>query len=168
MYGNPYQQVPAYAQYNPQADFFRQQMAQIAQPQPQQQSPFNQQQTSAYVQPIPTQPQYITRPVTNIEEAKAAMIDPLSTNIFTDFANSKIYVKKINNNGLAEFYSFSLDNSQQASQVDPNVGIYERLDRIESMLKESAVSVSTNAPTNGSTKSAGVAKSAGDATGEKS
>lgn len=152
-----YGQMPP--QYNPQEAFYRQQMQAIAQPMP----PYMPQ---PQPQHIPQQPQFITRPVTNIEEAKAAMIDPLSTNLFTDFANSKIYVKKINNNGLAEFYSFTLDNQQQP-QTDPNAGIYERLERIENMLKGGINDVKPNDSTNGTAKPTSVSKSTGNATGKE-
>ena len=45
--------------------------------------------------PMPQQPQIKTYFVTGIEEARAAMIDPLATNIFLDTSSGKIYMKNL-------------------------------------------------------------------------
>jgi hypothetical protein len=56
-------------------------------------------------------PDMICRAVSNADEARAAMIDPMSINIFTDFANGKMYVKRIDNNGNSLLHTFMLDNN---------------------------------------------------------
>ena len=43
--------------------------------------------------PPQQQPHIVTRFVTNMEEAKAAMIDGVSTNLFLDSGTGKIYLK---------------------------------------------------------------------------
>lgn len=136
---------------NPQADFYRQQMNSIAQPIPQQ--PINQ-----------MQPQTITRAVTGVEEARNSIIDPMSTNLFTDFANGKIYVKKINNNGLAEFYSFALEQETVEPKADPNAEIKERLDRIENLIKGEK-NVKPNNEPNANTKPTSLPKGNGNGKG---
>lgn len=78
----------------------------------------------------PPQPQIVSRFVTNIEEAKAALIDPLSINIFMDSANGKIYIKKMGDKGLSEFYSYTAEEAQK----DPITQINDRLSKIESFL----------------------------------
>lgn len=55
------------------------------------------------------QPNIICRIVTSIDEARAAMIDGLNTYIFADFANGKMYVKRIENNGAASLRTFALE-----------------------------------------------------------
>lgn len=69
--------------------------------------------------------------VTNIEEAKAALIDGFSCNLFLDSSNGKIYLKKINNNGLSEFIVYSANDSKPA---DPMAEINARLERIEAVI----------------------------------
>ena len=67
--------------------------------------------------------------VTSIEEAKASMIDGISTNLFLDTSTGKIYLKKVNNNGIAEFIVYSIE--EQKPQTDPIKEINERLSKIE-------------------------------------
>lgn len=173
--------------YNPSADYYRQQMNYIAQPpmpiqqqipqqmqQPMQQMQYNPMyQAQSQMQPqqqVQTQSGMITRAVTSVDEAKAAMIDPVSINLFTDFAHGNIYVKKINNNGLAEFYTFRVE---EQNQVDPLAGVYERLERIENYIRgdnnvPNAEPIANDGKSNGAAKSPSVSKSTGNATGEKS
>ena len=80
----------------------------------------------------PQQPQINSRFVTNIEEAKASMIDALSTNIFVDTNTGKIYVKKMNNNGQSDFYVYAIE--EQKPPRDPLEEINERLTKIENYI----------------------------------
>lgn len=83
-------------------------------------------------------PQVNCRFITNIDEAKAAMIDPLSINLFLDSGTGKIYLKKISNNGQSEFLSYSVEtnNSVNTSETIKIDEIKERLINIESFLGE--------------------------------
>ena len=81
--------------------------------------------------PYPQQPQINSRFVTNIEEAKATIIAPLSVNIFIDIASGKIYMKKMNNNGLAEFYEYIITDTKEETTFEQ---IENRLKNIEEII----------------------------------
>lgn len=58
------------------------------------------------------------RPVSNVDEANASMIDfDGSLHVFTDIANGKIYTKKMNLDGTIEFKTYS-ENIQQIKQTE--------------------------------------------------
>lgn len=78
------------------------------------------------------QPQIRTFFVTSIEEAKAAMIDPLATNIFLDTSSGKIYMKNMGNDGKPQFISYSIE--EQVIPKDPIAEINSRLTNIEKTL----------------------------------
>ena len=80
----------------------------------------------------PQQAQLNCRYVTNIEEAKASMIDAISTNLFVDTSTGKIYVKKLNNNGQADFFVYAIE--EQKKPKDPLEEINERLTKIENYI----------------------------------
>lgn len=113
----------------------------------------NAQQYGQQLLPFPPQqpqiPQVNTRFVTNIEEARAAMIDGVSTNLFLDSGTGKIYLKKMNNNGLSDFLVYSIEQSKEEKK-DPIEEINSRLSNIENALGGiiNAKSVS-NAQSNG-------------------
>lgn len=77
-------------------------------------------------------PQLKTFLVTSINEAKSAMIDPLSTNLFVDTSNGKIYLKKISNNGQQQFLVYTTDEEIPA---DPMSEINARLNKIEDFIE---------------------------------
>ena len=85
-------------------------------------------------------PQINARFVTSVEEARASMIDGFSTNIFLDTSTGKIYLKKLNNNGLADFLVYTTEEKQ----ADPLTEINTRLTKIENYLggKDESVSKS--------------------------
>lgn len=97
-----------------------------------QQQMFNPGQMYQQIQPQTTQ--FITRQVSNIEEAKACLIDPLSTFLFIDSSCGKIYMKRMNNNGLSDFYVFSVEENKQEMNQDPLEAINKRLENIENKL----------------------------------
>ena len=97
-----------------------------------QQQMFNPGQMYQQIQPQTTQ--FITRQVSNIEEAKACLIDPLSTFLFIDSSRGKIYMKRMNNNGLSDFYVFSVEENRQEMKQDPLEAINKRLENIENKL----------------------------------
>lgn len=79
-------------------------------------------------------PQVNSRFVTSIDEAKAAMIDPLSYNLFLDSGNGKIYLKKLANNGQSEFLAYSVEEIKEEKKQNPIEEINERLSNIEKFL----------------------------------
>lgn len=64
-----------------------------------------------YIMPQPVAPAFLKgRPVSSLEEARAAQIDlDGSLFVFPDLGNKKIYTKKINLDGTATLNSYSLD-----------------------------------------------------------
>lgn len=90
--------------------------------------------------PFPPQPTLNSRFVTSIEEAKASMIDAISTNLFVDTSTGKIYVKKLNNNGQADFFVYAIE--EQKKPKDPLEEINERLTKIENYIGGKNESVS--------------------------
>ena len=100
-----YQQYPHYPPQGYQQDIERKvRDAMHGQQQPQ----FQQQ----YQQPPQSGPGITCRFVGGIEEARAATIDPLTTSVFVDVANSKVYIKKIDNNGVSAMQSFGLETDK--------------------------------------------------------
>ena len=86
---------------------------------------------------FPQMPQINSRFVTSIEEAKASMIDGFSTNIFLDTSTGRIYLKKLNNNGMADFLVYTTEE-----RADPISEINTRLTKIEEYLGGTNESVS--------------------------
>ena len=78
--------------------------------------------------------------VTNIEEARAARIDGISYNVFLDSSTGKIYLKKVNNNGTADFLVYAIE--EQKAPPDPLEEINTRLTRIEEYIGGKNESVS--------------------------
>ena len=79
-------------------------------------------------------PQVNVRFVTSVDEAKAALIDGFSTNLFLDSGNGKIYLKKMNNNGLADFIVYEMEETKSDVAKDPMKEINDRLSNIERFL----------------------------------
>ena len=113
------------------------------------------------------QPQFITKQVTNIEEAKAYIVDPFNSYLFVDINSGKIYMKKMNNNGMSDFYVFSIEENVKQ---DPFAEINRRLDNIENKLgginvqsiSNDAESKSVSIGTNKKSKSKTISKSSGN------
>lgn len=114
---------------NPANDFYlrnAQIMMQQGYGQPCQQFPPQQQQTA----------QVSCCVVTSIDEARAAMIDPLSMSLFLDSSTGRIYLKRILNTGQAEFITYSVEQAQNEKKTDPIEEIKGRLSNIEKYLGE--------------------------------
>ncbi len=126
--------------------------------------------------PQPPVPQIKANWVSSVEEARASQIDFVSTNLFCDTANGKIYLKKIGDNGKPMFLTYSIEEEKSA---DPLSEINSRLMNIENYLGGRNESVSNDVgyaksepvhnPTvtepyavNDETKSAGFPKDAGN------
>ena len=61
--------------------------------------------------------------VTNVEEAKAQLVNPAAPTMFCNFGQNEIYVKYLDNNGQGQFCVFKLVMEQDKGQVDPLVVI---------------------------------------------
>ena len=79
----------------------------------------------------PQQPQIRANWVSSVEEAKASQIDFVSTNLFCDTANGKIYLKKIGDNGKPLFLTYVIE---EEVNTDPLSEINSRLMNIEKYL----------------------------------
>ena len=77
-------------------------------------------------------PRLVCKQVGSIDEARSAIIDPVSLYLFVDFSTGKIYVKKMGDNGHSEFYSYAQEIEQKP--VDPMDEIRQRLTNIENKL----------------------------------
>ena len=86
------------------------------------------------------QPQFITKQVSNVDEARAYIIDGINTYLFVDYQNGKIYMKRMNNNGQSEFYPFIMEQPQQEQRANPLDEINARLANIERRLGGAYVS----------------------------
>ncbi len=115
--------------YNPTNDFYLRQ-TQMSQPQFQ---PHGQRQE-----------QFIVIPVSNIEEARNAIINPMSTYLFVDYSTGKIYFKRMGNNGLAEFITYSIQEEVKEEKTDHFSEINQRLSNIETYLGGLNESISVN------------------------
>lgn len=94
--------------------------------------------------------QFVIKQVTNINEAKNAIINPLSIYLFVDYSNGNIYLKKMNNNGLSDFIVYSPQEEQKPN--DPFIQINERLTNIENKLGGINVQSISNAKSNDATE----------------
>lgn len=117
--------------YNPANDFYMRNAQQ-------QMLPFQQ---FTYQPPAP--PQIRANWVSSVEEAKASQIDFVSTNLFLDTANGKIYLKRIGDNGKPQFITYSIEDD--VKPTDPLSEINIRLSNIENFLGGLNESVPSNA-----------------------
>ena len=90
----------------------------------------------------PQQPQIKSSFVSSVEEARASQIDFLSTNLFCDTANGKIYLKKIGDNGKPLFITYVIE--EEVKPTDPLSEINSRLMNIEKYLGGRNESVSND------------------------
>lgn len=94
--------------------------------------------------------QFVIKQVTNINEAKNAIINPLSIYLFVDYSSGNIYLKKMNNNGLSDFIIYS--PQEEPKPNDPFIQINERLTNIENKLGGINVQSISNAKSNDATE----------------
>lgn len=116
-----------------------------------------------YTNSFPTQqnnPRLVCRQVGSIDEARNAIIDPVSLYLFPDFSSGKIYVKKMGDDGHSEFYSYTQEIEQKP--VDPFDEIKQRLSNIEAKLGGHDESVSVPEKSHARTSSGSTAKNAAD------
>lgn len=107
------------------------------------QQPYQQQ----FNYPQPRLPPIHSNWVTSKEEARASRTeDFLATNIFIDTSTGKIYMKRMDNDGKAQFITYVIE--EHPEETDPLVSINTRLSRIESVIGGLNVqSISNNAGT---------------------
>jgi len=82
--------------------------------------------------PQQNSPRLVCKQVGNIDEARNAIIDPVSIYLFVDLSTGRIYVKKMGDNGQSEFYSYA--QVAETKPVDPMDEIRQRLTNIENKL----------------------------------
>ena len=82
--------------------------------------------------PQQNNPRLVCRQVGSIDEARNAIIDPVSLYLFPDFSCGKIYVKKMGDDGHSEFYSYTQEIERKPA--DPMDEIRQRLTNIEAKL----------------------------------
>ncbi len=112
--------------YNPVNDFYMRNAAMYQQPPYQQQ--FN------FPPPQPRQPVIHASWVTGIEEAKASRSDDFTaTNIFIDTSTGKIYLKRMDNDGRAQFLTYVIEEPVTQT-ADPLLEINSRLINIENII----------------------------------
>ena len=125
-------------------------LQQPMQPNYPQYQPSYQQVPQSYIQNY-TQPSGIKgRPVTSIDEAKAAQIDLDGTmTYFPSLAENKIYVKSIGFDGLPIFNVYQLVDTKQAQPVYAEssivIALQQRVDALERIIKGVNSNVQPNA-----------------------
>ena len=97
----------------------------------QQQQPY--QQEFNFPPPQPRLPPIHATWVTSKEEARASHTDDfLATNIFLDTSSGKLYLKRMDNNGKAQFLTYVVE--EPVEDADPLVAINSRLSKIENFI----------------------------------
>ena len=79
----------------------------------------------------PYEPQITANWVTSMEEARAAQMNIVSTNLYLDTSNGKIYLKRMGDNGKPQFLSYTVE---EEIVKDPMQEINNRLTKIEQYL----------------------------------
>ena len=82
----------------------------------------------------PAPPQIVGFSVSSIDEARSARLDnPMSTYVFIDSMNGKIYTKRIGDNGAAILQAYSLDNpptpmtdAERIAALEQRLATYEQ------------------------------------------
>ncbi len=112
---------------NPVNDFYMRSAATNMYQQPPYQQQFN------FPPPQPRLPPIHSTWVTSKEEARASHTeDFLATNIFIDTSTGKIYMKRMDNDGKAQFLTYVIEEPEE--DIDPLVSINTRLSKIESLI----------------------------------
>lgn len=95
----------------------------------------------------PQVPQIHCSWVSSIEEARAAQMDFVATNLYVDTSTGKIFLKRMGDNGKPQFITYVIDNDLQ--EKDPLTEINARLTNIEKFISDLGAtrneSVSSNA-----------------------
>ena len=105
---------------SPMANFYRNQMSNISSPMgyvPQYQTPMPQYQQPAQQNTQPLNTNFPCRPVTSIEEARAAIIDASAPYVFTNLGNNEIYTKCLLSDNTAKLTRYVLAPEHQVQQT---------------------------------------------------
>ena len=99
-------------------------------------APTIRQEVPAYMMPQTAAPAFIKgRPVSSLEEARVAQIDlDGSVFLFPDLGNKKIYTKRINPDGTATLFTYSLDSVPV--EEEPKYATKDELEELKATLTE--------------------------------
>lgn len=95
-----------------------------------------------YLAPQPVQPPPAPplkgRPVSGIDEAKAAQIDfDGSLHVFTDVANGRVYTKQLGQTGLVEFNTYVMQvPAPEPQPVDATADLREKVAALETKINQ--------------------------------
>lgn len=120
--------------------------------------------------------------VSNVEEARAFIVSPLYTYLFVDMSSGRIYLKRMGNNGLSDFFVYEV-NENPVEPKSPIDELKDRIAQLENQIKEmrenesvpndghdakpNGVDAGADDVANASAKPAVVPKGAGDDGGKK-
>ena len=104
---------------------------------PQNQQQVSQQSYNPYLRQAPPQTGLKGRPISSLEEVRAASIDfDGSIFYFPDLANKRIYTKQINIDGTASLNMYELKEMKDEAVVLPSVEKFVTRDELEQVLAE--------------------------------
>lgn len=104
---------------------------------PQNQQQVSQQSYNPYLRQAPPQTGLKGRPISSLEEVRAASIDfDGSIFYFPDLANKRIYTKQINIDGTASLNMYELKEMKDEAVVLPSVEKFVTRDELEQVLVE--------------------------------
>lgn len=81
------------------------------------------------------QPAFQVKAVSSIEEARAFIVNPIYTYLFVDMGNGRIYLKRMGNNGLSEFFVYEV-NENPTEPKSPIDELKDRIAELENQIKE--------------------------------
>lgn len=121
------------------------------------------QQFNPYGQPAPEH--FEVAMVSSIDEARNAIVNPLSTHLFLNPSTGEIYFKRMNSTGLSDFVVYAPIEGGKRGNEDPLTEINARLAAIERALGGKNESVADNESAVANAECCG-AENGGDAHGE--
>lgn len=122
------------------------------------------QQFNPYGQPAPEH--FEVAMVSSVDEARNAIVNPLSTHLFLNPSTGEIYFKRMNSTGLSDFVVYApIEDGRKRKNEDPLMEINARLAAIEMALGGNSESVAGNESAVAHAECHG-AENGGDAQGE--
>lgn len=82
-----------------------------------------------------SQPAFQVKAVSSIDEARAFIVSPVYTYLFVDMGNGRIYLKRMGNNGLSDFFVYEV-NENPTEPKSPIDELKDRIAELESQIKE--------------------------------
>ncbi|MCM1223339.1 MAG: septum formation initiator family protein [Lachnospiraceae bacterium] len=83
----------------------------------------------------PPQVVFQVKVVSSIDEARAFIVNPVYTYLFVDMGTGRIYMKRMGNNGLSDFFVYEV-NENPAEPKSPIDELKDRIAELESQIKE--------------------------------